>query len=78
MDRNQVIDLILAGNSAAMDWFALTHDQPLPSQSATERLFGVDLGPVSPQIGLAARGITTSQMLLVAAIGVGLFLLIRR
>jgi len=78
MDRNQVIDLIMAGNSAAMDWFALTHDQPLPSQSASERLFGVDLGPISPQVGLAARGITMSQILLVGVIGVGLFLLVRR
>lgn len=78
MDAQQLEDYILAGNSAAMDWYALSHNQALPSQSLTERLFGADFGPISPQVGLAARGVTGTQLLLVGAAIVGLIYFLRK
>jgi hypothetical protein len=76
MDADTVQDWIMAGNSAAMDWFALTHDQPLPSQSLLERTLGADFGAVSPTVGLSARGITGTQILItlgVIAVAIYLF-----
>lgn len=77
MDAESVQDWILAGNAAAMDWYALAHDQPLPSQSALERTIGADFGSVSPQIGLAARGITGTQLLVGAVVILGLLYFLR-
>jgi hypothetical protein len=79
MEADQLQDWILAGNSAAMDWYALMHDQPLPSQSLLERTLGADLGAVSPTIGLSARGgISGTQILIVAAVIFGAFYLLRK
>ena len=79
MDAEQVQDWIMAGNAAAMDWFALMHDQPLPSQSLLERTLGADLGAVSPTIGLTPRGgISGSQLLIVGVAIVGLIWLMSR
>lgn len=73
MDSDQVQDWIMAGNSAAMDWFALLHDQPLPSQSLLERTIGADLGAVSPGFRVTPTGgITGSQILIGGLIVIGL------
>ncbi len=79
MDADTVQDWVMAGNSAAMDWFALTHDQPLPSQSLLERTLGADFGNVSPTIGLTPRGgITGTQLLLAAAAVIALLYFMRK
>ena len=46
MTREEIIALVLAGNQAAMDWFALSTDRPLPSQpsSVLGGVLGADLG----------------------------------
>jgi hypothetical protein len=73
MDSEQVQDWIMAGNAAAMDWFALTHDQPLPSQSLLERTLGSDLGSLAPGFGITARGgLTGSQLVVGGLIVIGL------
>lgn len=44
---SNMTDWILAGgliNDAVQDWYALTHHQPSPNQSALERLIGTDFG----------------------------------
>lgn len=62
----------MAGNSAAMDWYAITHDQPLPSQSLLERTLGADLGSVSPGFHVTpTQGITGTQILIGGLIVVG-------
>jgi hypothetical protein len=72
MDGETLNDWIQLGstvNTAAMDWYALSHDQPLPSQSALERTLGVDFGAVSPQFGLSiGRGISGQQILITVAV----------
>jgi hypothetical protein len=78
VDAETVQDWIMAGNSAAMDWYALAHDRPLPSLSLLERTIGADFGGISPQVGLAARGITGTQILIGIAAIVGLFYIFRR
>jgi hypothetical protein len=79
MDPDTVQDWIMAGNSAAMDWFALTHDKALPSQSLAERLFGADLGPLSPGFGVTPRGgVSGTQILVVGGLLLGLYLLFRK
>lgn len=82
MDAQQVQDWVnlgMVGNSIAMDWYAMTHDQPLPSQSLLERTLGADLGAVQPRFGILApdMGITGTHILLIGAVGIGLFLLLR-
>ena len=78
MDADTVTDWILAGNAAAMDWWALAHDQPLPSQSIAERVFGADLGGISPSVGFSPRGITGTQILFLAVLALGAVFLFRR
>lgn len=70
MDAEVLQDWILAGNAAAMDWYALAHDQPLPSQSLLERTFGADLGGISPGFGVTPRGGLTGSQLLIAGLAV--------
>lgn len=82
MDAEQVQDWInlgLVGNSIAMDWYAMTHDRPLPSQSLLQRTVGADFGAIRPQFGIIApsAGITGTHILLIGALGVGLFILLR-
>ena len=78
MDSETVQDWIMAGNSAAMDWWALTHEQPLPSQSLLERTMGADFGGISPQVGLSMRGITGTQILITLTVIVGMVYLLRK
>lgn len=80
MDSQSIQDWIMAGNSAAMDWYAITHDKPLPSQSLAERLLGVDMGPISPGVGVSIgrTGITGGHVLVIGAVALGLFFLLRR
>jgi len=82
MDGEQLQDWInlgMVGNSIAMDWYAITHDQPLPSQSLMQRTLGTDLGAVRPQFGIVApsMGITGTHILLIGAVGIGLFIVLR-
>jgi len=46
MTREEMIALVLAGNQAALDWYALATDRPLPSQpsSVLGNVLGADLG----------------------------------
>jgi hypothetical protein len=78
VDLDSLDDYIQFGNSAALDWYAITHDKPLPSQSLSERLFGMDFGPISPQVGLTARGITGGQILFVVALAAGAYYLLKK
>jgi len=83
MDNQQVQDWInlgLIGNSIALDWYAMTHDRPLPSQSLLQRTVGVDLGGARyPTMGLPVNVGPSSGMsiLVIGAVGLGLFLLLR-
>lgn len=70
-DFDTWIQLGSMANSYAMDWYALTHDQPLPSQSLAERTFGIDFGSVSPRVGLSLQGATGGQLLLWGLVIVG-------
>ena len=86
MDDEQVQDwigLALAGNTVAMDWYAMTHDQPLPSQSTMRRTLGVDLGGLSRPmgsgfpIGVNVGPSAGTSILLIGAVVIGLFVLLR-
>lgn len=35
MERKDVLDAIMLGNDVAMQWYALTHDMPLPGTGGT-------------------------------------------
>ena len=83
MDQEQLqdwINLSMVGNSIAMDWYAITHDKPLPSQSVLERTIGADLTrfPIfrdGPGVSVGLGSGTT--ILIIGVVGVGLFLLLR-
>ncbi len=82
MDSEQLQDWInlgMVGNSIAMDWYAMTHDQPLPSQSVLQRTIGTDFGAIRPSFGIVSptMGITGTHILLIAAVGIGLFIVLR-
>lgn len=87
MDQEQVQDWInlgLAGNAIAMDWYALTHDQPLPSQSTMRRTLGVDLSGATYRpyggsfpIGMNVGPSMGTSVLLIGAVMVGLFVLLK-
>jgi len=88
MDTEQLQDWInigMAGNSIAMDWYAMTHDQPLPSvqrQSVLQRTLGGDLSgmarPMMGNLGQVSVGPSSGMsILLIGAVGLGLFLLLR-
>lgn len=79
MDAELLQDWVLAGNAAAMDWYALTHEQPLPSQSILERTIGYDLGGISPGFGVTPRGgLTGSQLVIAGLIVAGALWLVMR
>ena len=85
MDNEQVRDWInlgLVGNSIAMDWYAMTHDQPLPSQSTMRRTLGADLSGVSSNpygfpVGVNVGPSTGTSLLLIGAVMIGLFVLLK-
>lgn len=64
MSREEIIALVLAGNQAAMDWFALATDRPLPSQpsSILGGVLGADLG--SGYSGTVAGSLSPTVILL--------------
>lgn len=72
---SSVQDWVLAGglvNEAAMDWYALTHHQSSPNQSALERLIGTDLGGPGRTSGYYGPGVvagTTSPLIGIAVLG---------
>jgi len=59
----------------------MTHDQPLPSQSLLQRTVGVDFGgaryPNSMGLPVNVGPSSGMSILLIGAVGLGLFLLLR-
>ena len=65
---DDVIAAIMAGNDVAMQWYALTHDQPLPDTQG-----GVFISPSSMRIGASSQ-----TLVLLVLGGLALYLVLKR
>lgn len=68
MNETDWAQVIMSGNEVAMQWYALTHDQPLPGND------GIIFAPVP---GVRA-GISSQSIVLLALGGLALYLLLKR
>lgn len=65
MERDTVVGAIMAGNEAAMQWYAMSHQVPLP---APQYGTGVSLGPTGLNATVGSGGLLIVGLIVVGAI----------
>lgn len=65
MERSDVVAAIMAGNEAAMSWYAMTHNVPLP---APQYGTGISVGPTGVNATIGGSGLAILALVIIAAV----------